>query len=88
MATVDYARALKVAAILAKVRAAGIPDNDVDRARMAQVLESWPQADRDVFAASAGQRSPSRETWRQVVAAVRAHRTDNEMGRVSAGGAA
>jgi hypothetical protein len=72
----DRARARKVAAILARVPFA---TNALDREREAQVLERFTREDRDVFAAAAGQKPPSDETWRQVVAAVRARKTDDEL---------
>lgn len=46
-------------------------DSAAANARAAETMAEWSQDDRDRFAASVGCRSPSAETWRQVVAAVR-----------------
>lgn len=65
------ARARKVAALLAAVRQTFAPGNGFEAGALAAVLVATSQAQRDLFAAGAGVRSPSAETWRQVVAAVR-----------------
>lgn len=70
------ARAAKVLKIVALVPPPATPD---ERERLARVLERWEQTDRDRFAAAAGARSPSEETWRLVVAAVRAQKTGQEI---------
>jgi hypothetical protein len=62
------ARALKVVRIVDLVpKGATRAENEA----LAAVLASWDQADRDRFAAVAGARTPSEESWRLVVDVVR-----------------
>lgn len=70
MSVFEYAaRARKVAAIVALCPAGSTPR---EREAVAETLETFSAADRARFAAAAGVRAPSTETWAQVVEAVRA----------------
>lgn len=64
------ARAAKVHALVGAILETLRPSNGFEAGALAAVLTSTSQAERDAFARKAGQRSPSAETWRQVVATV------------------
>lgn len=65
------ARARKVAALARVIRRAFGPANAFQLGALAALLLGTTQEARDAFARQVGQRSPSAETWRQVVEAVR-----------------